>query len=424
MSFRSFIIFLLIFSLVISVGAQTTTPQVAFVNNSGQLIVVRADGLNRWIVTNPGEYLQSTIGFNWSPNGNRLLFAVEQGNVVHLRIGDATNQIITEIAQLQGTVSGGRWLDNNTLQFAENNQLIQVDIQGNAESIATLPTTIILQSHGSTLDDHIFFWQNGQNGILDVNTPDNSHSLELSNVQDARNNGIWNADNLIAYWGFANNGTSSLAVTNVNNDATITLNLNQSAPLTPLTWIDNSSQLVYRADTIRITDVNCLRNTCNNNPFEEGISILPLTATDVQVSNNWIYSQNGRTIQAVNLECVANNSCLNNAITIAENVAPRTTFSLVDNRLIYTAFTQNANDNNDREIRILDIDCVNTVSCQAQSILSSSVAGELSADGEYVIADILGTGLSLIELDTRNVTVISNSMGQLGTGLDGIRWNQ
>lgn len=52
-----------------SIQAQLGPPQVAYLNSSGQLIVAGADGVTRWIISNPGETLHPTVGYTWSPDG-------------------------------------------------------------------------------------------------------------------------------------------------------------------------------------------------------------------------------------------------------------------------------------------------------------------------------------------------------------------
>ena len=69
------VLLLVVFGLLVIAlpgGGAKSSPLVAFVNSSGQLIVSSGDGSYRWIVTNPGETLAGDTA--WT--GNRLLFAV------------------------------------------------------------------------------------------------------------------------------------------------------------------------------------------------------------------------------------------------------------------------------------------------------------------------------------------------------------
>ncbi len=224
---------------------------------------------------------------------------------------------------------------------------------------------------------------------------------------------------LVAYWGFA--GNSQLAVTNAATGATITLDSGRTAPITPLAWRPGTTQLVYRdaSGFVRLTDLACLQSSCGANPLETGAALLPAEVTDVRVTADRAYFRSGETIGAVDLGCAAANSCQNAQVVIAGNAAPQTTLSVGRTTLVYTAYTGNANDINDREVRVIDLNCVsNPASCAPQTVLGGAVAGAISADGRYAVVEQVNGGLSSLDLNTGAAAYLADK----GAGLSGARW--
>ncbi len=360
-----------------SAAAQTNAPLVAFANSSGQLIVSSGDGGYRWIITNPGEAVAGTT--LWSPRGDQLLFAVGSGGSASLRAANVSQQTISEIGQVGGE-------------------------------------PLSLSSDGSTL----FIQQPDGSYALQAINSGGVVALPLSNDLGARYSGLWSdAAPLVAYWGFA--GNSQLAVTDAANAATITLDSGRTAPITPLAWRPGSTELVYRdaSGFVRLADLACLQSTCGANPLETGAALLPAEVTDVHVTADWAFFRSGENIGAINLSCAAGNTCQNAQVLIANSAAPQTTLSVGRTTLVYTAYTQNANDINDREVRALDLNCLSSPSsCAPQTVLSGAVAGAISADARYAVVEQVNGGLSSLDLNTGAAAYLADK----GASLAGARW--
>ena len=141
--------------------------------------------------------------------------------------------------------------------------------------------------------------------------------------------------------------------------------------------------------------------------------------TDVHADANWAYYRSGESLGAINLSCVSANNCQNAQVVIAGNAAPQTTLSVGRTTLVYTAYTQNANDINDREVRSLDLACLsNPTSCAPQTVLGGAVAGAVSADGRYVVAEQVNAGLSSLDLNTGAAAYLADK----GAPLAAVRW--
>ncbi len=374
------LVVLCLMSMVFTVGsaaAQSSAPLVAFVNSSGQLIVSSGDGGYRWIVTNPGEAVAGT--YVWSPRGDQLLFAVGSGGSASLRAANVSQQTIGEIGQVGGD-------------------------------------PLSLSSDGSAL----FIQQSDGSYALQTINGGGVVTLPLSNDSGARYSGLWSdAAPLVAYWGFA--GNSQLAVTNAATGATITLDSGRTAPITPLAWRLGSTQLVYRdaSGFVRLADLACLQSSCGANPLDTGAALLPADVSDVHVAADWAYFRSGENIGAVDLGCAAANTCQNAPVVIAGNAAPQTTLSVGRTTLVYTAYTQNANDINDREVRLLDLNCLsNPASCAPQTVLGGAVAGAISADGRYAVVEQVDAGLSSLDLQNGAAAYLADK----GAPLAVARW--
>jgi Tol biopolymer transport system component len=409
---------------------------VAFVNSSGQLIVTSGDGGYRWIVTNPGETLAQPVGFSWSPDGRRLFFAVNVGGAVSLRVGDLSSQRVTEIGQGSGAVSGGDWLPDGSAILLSSGGTIglypskggQPKPAGNGDLISPFQhnEVNVPLPHSLSPDGRVWLIQSGGQYALQA-ANGASTPLNVSNDADAPQSGLW-SDNgeMVAYWGFDASGSSVVAVADSQSGQTVTLSSGRTTPITPLAWRPRSAQLVYRDATnfVRIADVGCLASQCGANPLEQGAQLLPATASDAQFANgDWVVFRDGDQVKAVNVGCVGGD-CIGSAMTLGTNAAPRTWVNAAGNVLAYTAFNQNANDPNDREVRLVSLGCLgNPSSCQPTALLAQAAAGLLSPDGKYVVVDQIGTGINALQIASLNLNSMSDPLGgQLGAGLVWARW--
>jgi hypothetical protein len=422
---RCVLLLLIVIGVAFPASAQGA-PLVAFLNSAGQLVVSSGDGGYRWIVTNPGEQLVEPFGYSWSPSGDQLAFAVNVGGAVSLRIASMASQRVVEIAQASAGVMGGDWAGNSLLVSADwqislidTNSGAQTALGSGGVSSGYRSARPNLPSGVSLSDGYLLYQQgDGRYAVAALNGGF-SQPLNVTNDFDAPQSGLWSsAAPLVAYWGY--NGSSILAVTNASTGATVQLDSGRSAPIPPLAWA--GTRLIYRgADgLVRLADLACLNNnTCAGDELSRGVELLPATADEVQTDGTWIYFLNGDTVEVVNLNCVGAGDCLNAAQTLGGNAAPRTRVQAMGGTLVYTAYTSDPNNPNDREVRGVDLGCLNGGGCNPVTVMGSAVAGLLSPNGRYVIIEQMGSGLSSLDLATGNTAYLSDA----GAPLLKARWN-
>lgn len=414
-----------------SVNAQGT-PNLAFVNNSGQLVVASADGGNRWIVTNPGETLVNPLGFTWSPDGRRLFFAVNLGGEVSLRVGDFGSQSAYEISRASGSLSGGEWTpDGRAVVIAANDTIYLMNadgsgaapIAGGAGAPVAIPSPFAVdrpnlpQARALSADgNYIFYWQGGSYAVQSLGG--SAATLPGGNDAGARQSGLWSsAAPLVAYWGFE--GSAVLSVTNAANGQTVTLNSGRSAPVTPAGWRPGTTQLVYRdaSNFVRIADLGCLNSGCGSNPLESGIELLPTSANEIQIGRDWAYFIDGEQIRAVNMNCAGSNNCAGSIVTIGVNVAPQTGMHVAGSTLTYTAYSQSPYDPADRTAAAINLNCLsNPASCQPTALVGGT-AGLVSPDGQFVTVG--RGGIDTVQVGSLALTELSGS----GASLNSARWS-
>lgn len=403
---------MLLWIVALPVSAQSG-PLVAFVNDAGQLIVAGADGAMRWIITNPGENLHPVAGFSWSPNGSRLFFAVQQSDgSVSLRIGEVASQTYQEIGLSSGNLSGGTWLDNATVLYSDNGLLVTAGFEASVFSPFADSSPNLAGPQNAYQDGSLFVWQGGSY-VLNGNV--------LPGYQpnpETRSSGLWsNAAALVAYAAYAEDGNTAVYVANTAGQ-TLALNSGRSTPMVPEGWIPGTTWLLYRdaAGQVRLTDTGCLLSGCGDNPLEYGVVVLPASASEVQASEGAIFYRDNEMINAVSLDCLQSNTCLDMVFNIGGQAAPDTLLSMGGGVLVYTAYTQNPFDEADREIRLGGTGCLD---CGTSTVLTGAVAGLVSPDGRYVVADIIGDGLYAVNLNNLNRVYLSGP----GADLLKARWN-
>jgi hypothetical protein len=415
--------------LINEVSAQGTSL-LAFVNNSGQLVVASADGSSRWIVTNPGETLANPLGFSWSPDGRQLFFAVNQGGETSLRVGDVGSQSAFEIGRISGAVSGGEWSpDGNGVLIAVNDTISLVDLNGNTSTVAggtgasvSIPSPFttdrpnLAQARALSSDgNYVFYWQNG--GYVVQSIGGSPVTLPGSNDANARQSGLWSdVAPLVAYWGF--DGTAVLSVTDAASGQTVTLNSGRSAPITPVGWRPGTTQLVYRdaSSFARVADLSCLSGGCGSNPLESGAELLPASASEIQVTRDWVYFIDGEQIQAVNLGCVNNGNCAGSIVPVGGNVAPQTGLHAAGNTLAYTAYNQDPYNPADRTAMLVNLSCLSGGGCQPFPLVGGGTAGLVSPDGQSFIVE--RNGLFTARASDGALTELSGA----GAALNSARW--
>jgi hypothetical protein len=403
---------------------------VAFVNGSGQLVVSSADGAYRWIVTNPGEFLVDPVGYNWSPGGDRLFFAVDLGGEVSLRVGNVNSQSAVEIGRVPNiNVSGGVWAGNGIVvgtadgisYYDASSGVVSGLITGQGSVNVLSPFANdqpnLLQPTSISPSGQYLFYQQGD-GRYAVAALNGSTAFPLpgANEANARLTGLW-SDGLVAYWGFE--GNSVLSVTDAASGSTITLDSGRATPITPLAWRENANQLLYRdgAGMVRGADVSCLSSGCGANPLESGIEVMPASATDVQTEGDWAFYRDGDSVFAIWLGCIDAGACVGSALTLGSTAAPGTMLHADGGILAYTGYSADPNNPNDRDVRVVSLNCLNSGSCSPQSVLGGAVAGLVSPDGSSLVVEQVGVGLSVLNLSSLGTTYLSD-----GGELVAARW--
>ena len=173
-----------------------------------------------------------------------------------------------------------------------------------------------------------------------------------------------------------------------------------------------------------MADVSCVSSGCGANPLENGVALLPASAADVQVTSGWAFWRDSENVQGVPLACAASSNCETSAVTLGTQSAPQTMLHAAGSTLVYTAYSQDPRNPNDREVRVVNLACLaNPATCQPQTLITGAVAGLVSDDGQYVVADVAGNGLNAIRIADGAATYLSGSVnGTLGTGLVTARW--
>jgi hypothetical protein len=422
---------LIVFAMPSALVAQGAGPYLAFVNSSGQLVVASGDGGYRWIVTNPGEYLNAALGYSWSPNARQVFFAVDAGTEISLRVADIASQSMAEIGRVAPPVSGGQWTpDSASLLLALGNRLVALPVTGgglvdlvNAPANVGLRSPFDIGSERSHLPQarniapggqFLFYGLGANNAVQSIG---GAPVMLTGGDPTGQYNGLWaDAAPLVAYTGMS--GNSQLAVTNAATGATLTLDSGRTAPINPLVWRPGTLQLIYRDATnyVRIADVACLMSGCADNPLQTGRELLPASAVDVQTDGTWVYFMDAATVQAVPLSCVDTASCPTSAVRLGDSVAPQSLMDVSGTTLVYTA----GGGYGGGEIRALDLTCLaNPATCTPRPLLSNAASGAVAPNGAYVVVEGGGT-LNSLRVADGQLSYLSDSNGGL---LAKARWS-
>jgi len=378
--------------LWIPITTAQSTPLLAFLNGSGQLVVSSGDGATRWIVTNPGQQVDTSLGFAWTADGN-LVFALAGMGVFE---GDPATQNIT-----QADTS-----DPATLAYLRG--------------LGNRPNSAYPQ--GLSSDGQFAFVANGTNYAIADLTNNNILPLPLAGDSNEQKSGLW-ADNtpLVAYWGLDNNGGTVLSVVDATSLNSVTLQSGRSVPMFPIAWLPDTEFLFFRSPTgdVMLADVSCLAAGCSGNPLENGVMVAPSSANQLQVTASHLYYVDGEQLMGVDITCVNSNNCLDSVQVLGDKVVPLTMMHVRNDRLVYTAYANNPN--TDRIAMFLDLTCV--PDCQPQPIVNNAMAGLLSPDGDYLVIDSLDAGLNILDISGGGLVYLTDTMGgQLGAGLLTTRW--
>ncbi|MGB1285346.1 MAG: hypothetical protein ACPG7F_02335 [Aggregatilineales bacterium] len=423
--YRLFILSLLCLLFISSsqLFAQNTIPHLAFINSANQLVIVSADGNTRWIATNPGEQLHNPLAFSLSPDGSRVFYAVNGGNQAALRMITTADGAVQEIANLAGNLSGGDWLNNRAVLISDGEVLYQC--QTNCDDVLSgsrleLISPIMQSTSGISSDTGEIFFNSGTGYV--ILRPDSGDVLQtgISGDITARGSGQWADDApLVAYEGTDDNGRNVLQVAHANTENTLSLIGDSRIPFTVIGWLPDNAALLYRdsTGTIRLADVSCLNNGCSDSPLENSVVVASAAADNLQMRDDALFFIADNSVQALSLNCVATNNCLDSTITLAMDAMSRTMLSVADNTLIYTAQSGNSAD-----VRFVDLNCL--PDCNSELLLSGAIGGALSDNGDYLAVELIGNGLYILNMRDLNTVFLSVSGRQPGTLLNTVRWGE
>jgi len=425
------LLLLALFTMPFSAAAQAAGPYLAFVNSSGQLVVASGDGGYRWIVSNPGEYLNASLGYAWSPNARQVFFAVDAGTEISLRVADIHSQSMAEIGRVAPPVSGGQWTpDSGSILLALGNRLVALPAAGGAlVDLVAAPAPVSLrsafdlgsershlpQARAIAPGGQFLFYGQGANNVVQ---PIGGAPVTLAGGDPTgQYNGLWaESAPLVAYTGMS--GNSQLAVTNAATGVTLTLDSGRTAPINPLVWRPGTLQLIYRDATnyVRIADLSCLMSACADNPLQTGRELLPASATDVQTDGTWAYFVDAGTVQAVSLACADTATCPGSAVRLGDSVAPQSLMDVSATTLVYTA----GGGYGGGEVRAVDLTCLgNPPSCAPRALAVNAVNGAVAPNGAYVVVEGSGT-LNSLRIADGQLSYLSDSNGGL---LNKARWS-
>lgn len=372
-----------------------TNEWLAFLNGSGQLVVVSGDGLARWIVTNPGQILDDALGFAWADDGN-LVFALEDFGAFW---GNPDTQTITPIAP------------------ADTDKIAVL------RGIPTRPN--LTQSSAQSADGlYTFLWRDGQYATMPTGTTI-THPLRLVGNNPTQSSGLWSdVAPLVAYWGM-NNGSNetALAVWNPVTQADVVLDSGSTIPIPPIAWLPNSTDLVFRnpAGEVQMADMACMMSSCDQNPLTTGVMLAPSSASQIQVTATHAYYVDEQVIYGVDFACLNANNCIDTRFVIGDRAVPLTMLHVRGEHLVFTSYERDANNINDRTVQWVDVSCAPT--CEPQALLNGAIAGTLSPSGNFLMVDIIGEGLHIINITTGGRVYLTDSLNnQLGAGLATVAW--
>lgn len=382
----------LLLALLIPVTSAQSDDLLAFLNGSGQLVVSSGDGATRWIVTNPGQTIDKSLGFAWTDDG-QLVFALTN---VGIFAGDPETQAIAAV-------------DADSLE-----------VRSYLRGFSHRPNST--QPQGLSADGQFaFVANNGGYVIVGNNT---QLALPLSGDNNAQGSGLWSdIAPEVAYWGVDSNNRTALSVVHAPSQNSITLPSGGSVPMLPIAWLPDATALFYRSATgeVMFTDVACVAANCADNPLENGVIFAPSSANQFQVTDSNAYYVDGEQLISVDLTCGTANTCLESRQVLDDKVVPLSMMHVSNDRLVYTTYNSDPNSNSDRTVLLIDLTC--SPDCAPQPILNGAMAGLLSTSGNYVMVDGVDIGINILDISRGGSVYLTETMGgQLGAGLATARW--
>ena len=359
--------------------AQADVPEVAYVNSSGQLIIASSDGATRWILTNPGEQVNSAISYDWSPSHQRLLFAVGSGAATEFRIADLGGQSITSLGLIEAA-SGAVWLDDNQVRIVSAGD-------------AAVPSGVSL-ANGRWMAD------NGRDIVLRrdrqlvLATSQQETALPLAGDDTTVVEASWNGSGQhLAVSGLNDGNQPTLLVIDLSSGASWQASSAYGAPVLPLLWL-NDDQLLYRDDSgqVRLFDTACADAGQCASPFDSAPVLLPASADEVTSAGGFLYYSDNTVLKHAPLSCIGTGDCVFQSTSIA-SLLPRTPIDVRGDRLAFTRVADGSGAIASASAVIADASCADL--CVLFDAGLNSVAGPMTDDGSALIFYRVGEGLIL-----------------------------
>lgn len=369
---------LVLCAVIIALGAMSspafaqTTQQIAYLNTSGQVVIASADGGFRWIVTNPGESLAPESYLAWSPSGDELLLAIQNGSQTSLRVATPNGQTVREITQVVSPVRGGEWTPNGRqIVIGTGSGIVAVDMTGRVTLLAADGQI----TSGQTLANNGAFAFYAQSGTFALASMDGSNATQLpgSNPSAAGGIGLWaDSEPLVAYWSQTANQTTALNITNATTSNTLTLDSGSTVPITPLDWVPGTSTLLYRS----VAGINAIDANSG-----ESRTILPVTVSHIATTRNaLIYTLNGA-LYGIGIDCIAAGNCSDGASNLDQ---------IVHGGQLALGQTLTAYTGTDNMIHALDLTCVTSGSCTPITLGTSGTVHSVAQDNRHILATVNG----------------------------------
>lgn len=383
---------LALLALMLPVAMAQNTPSVAYVNAGGQLVIASGDGASRWVVTNPGETLAPAVNLAWSEDG-RVLFGVQTGSGVSLRVASPGSQAINELGLAPAGVSGGAWLADGRALVATRDGLTAF---GNGSSVIVPGAQLTAGSAVSPDGRFLFYAKNGQ---FAVNTTDGTRETLLGGASNPTSAGVglW-ADTvpIVAYWTFDNTGTAALNATLASSPQnSISLPSGSAVPVTPLDWVPGSAVILFRSATgVYALDLGCVQTGCGD-LSSQVVPVLPVNAADVTVSRGALVFTLDGNLYASPTSCINSGTCAQDALAVAP-VARNTPVSVQGSAAAFTG--------SDGAVYAVNLACVSAGACTPAPTGASGTVSGVSEDGLFVL---VSSGGELVAVSLGNMGAVA-----------------
>jgi hypothetical protein len=395
------LVVLTVVALAAAAMAQGSSARLAYVNGSGQLVIINVNGDARWIVTNPGEQLSLDVGLAWSPDSEQVLFAVQQGGQSELRLADANNQTVTTLVSLN-RVSGGEWTPDGSIIVGTADGLVRLDLNTRQAEVVVAGGQFINGDVVAPSGNAMFFYQAGSFAVR--SQAGSITALPGRNNTSATNVGLWAPRQpFVAYWAFNDRGNATINVTNANTAETVIIDSQSAVPVTPLTWVPGTTQLLYRsAMGVMAVDASCLQSGCGSAPAP--VQILPVTASNVATSaNGALFYSDANVVYSVASACVSAGDCTQNRVQLGPIAGNTVAMAALDT----AAFT-----GADGTVQVInDLGCTQSGTCTLTATGLNGTVFSLAPGGNHLLIDTRDA-LQLVDVQSGRVAATLNGLNR------------